>query len=1187
MNKLIYKTLDPLCQDFFTWFLPLKIVIIIHHIERLNYLKMSEAKFVHLRNHTAYSLAEGAIKIPKMLDMCKVYDMPAVAMTDTANMFGGMELCFTAAKEGIQPIMGCNIRVKTDKNLDSLVLIAQNDQGYQNLIKIVSYSYEVVFDNELPHISHEYLKANSDGIICLSSGPMGRVGRLLIEKRKPEAEAYLVELHSIFKDRLYIELMRHSVANESITEQDFLDFAYKYNIPLVATNDCYFLTRDMHIAHDALLCIAGGKYIIDDNRRKVTEEHYFKSSREMIELFKDLPEAIENTINIAKRCSHVLTFVDPILPKFETEKGETEEEAIQRITEEGLLWRLEKFVYTDEDDETKKLDIKEKYFKRMEYELGILLKMGFAGYFLIVADFIQWSKDNDIPVGPGRGSGAGSVVAWAMKITDLDPLRFDLLFERFLNPERISMPDFDIDFCQENRDKVIEYVQNKYGKDRVAQIITFGKLQPKAVVRDVGRVLQMPYGQVDKIAKLIPNNPNNPMTLQESLDSEPDLREIRRTDETASRLIDMGLQLEGLYRHASTHAAGVVIGDRPLDELVPMYKDPRSDMPVTQFNMKYVEQAGLIKFDFLGLKTLTVIKHAIDIIRETTGDELDPLTFPLDDKKTFDMLARGECVSVFQLESSGMQDLCKQMGVDHFEQIIAIVALYRPGPMENIPKYIACLKGEEEQDFMHPKLEPVLRETYGVMIYQEQVMQAAQVLAGYSLGDADILRKAMGKKIKAEMDSQKDIFVDGCVKNGVDKDQSVYIFEQIAKFASYGFNKAHSAAYALIAYQTAFLKANYPVEFMAATMTYDMGNTDKLGMLRQELINMGIELKLPNINKSGVTFIVEKDKDGKKSIRYALGALKGSGEQAMHFALKERAENGDFKDLFDFIQRVDSKTINKRQMEALSASGAFDCLNDNRAEVFASIEILLKYANSLQQEKDSGQTSLFGGDSEVEMVKPDLPKPDSWEPMELLKHEANAIGFYLSAHPLDTMSTQLKRLKVVQLIEIEEKLRENPTSIFKMAGVVIRKQIRVNKKGNKFAFAQISDTSGVFEVMMFSEVLSASMDYLNAGTAVAIGLSVSRRDGELSFLASKIELLEDALASNKSDTNIYINKIDAVKPLKELIQNNGKGKSKISLIVDNNENEEIEISIPGEWLILQEHMKSYRKIDGVQNIVVI
>ena len=811
---------------------------------------MAHADFVHLRVHSAYSLLEGAVRIPELSAYCTTHAMPAVAITDTRNLFGALEFSSAMIKAGVQPIVGCEFCVSRDEpetgpvagnvggglqpEPDKLVLLVQNETGYGNLLNIVSRSHLETEAGLTPQLPLSALVGKTDGLIALTAGPEGAVGRALLENRPPEAEAALKQLMGLFPDRLYIEIMRHAMGDEEKIETVMIDLAYRFDLPLVATNEAFFIEEEMYEAHDALLAIAEGAQVADDNRRRLTPNHRLRTPAEMKTLFSDLPEAIENTLVIAKRCAYASPERDPILPPFPMESGKSEKEELRAQASAGLKVRLEPMLVEAADDEARKLLVRP-YEERLDYELGVIEEMGFPGYFLIVSDFIRWAKDQGIPVGPGRGSGAGSVVAWSLSITDLDPLQFGLLFERFLNPERISMPDFDIDFCQDRRDEVIRYVQDKYGSDHVAQIITFGKLQSRIVLRDVGRVLGMAYGQVDRICKLVPNNPASPVTLAEAIKGEPLLQQMRAEDETVARLMDIALHLEGLYRHASTHAAGVVIAARPLSELAPLYRDPRSDMPVTQFSMKYAEAAGLVKFDFLGLKTLTVLSRAQALVKEVEGVDIDIATLPLDDAGSYEMMASGDTTGVFQLESSGMRDVLRNLQPDCFEDIIALVALYRPGPMDNIPTYIACKHGREKPDYLHPCLEGILKETFGIMIYQEQVMQVAQELSGYSLGGADILRRAMGKKIKSEMDEQRRHFVDGAVAKAVNKKTAEHIFEQVDKFAGYGFNKSHAAAYALIAYQTAWFKANYPVEFFAASMTLDMGNTDKLNIFRSEL----------------------------------------------------------------------------------------------------------------------------------------------------------------------------------------------------------------------------------------------------------------------------------------------------------------------------------------------------------------
>jgi len=1154
--------------------------------------------FVHLHNHSALSLAEGAIKVKDLIGLAAKFDMPAVAVTDTGNLFAALQVSETAAKSGygVQPIIGIQLWIEKPEQVnnknrkvetpDHLVLLAKNERGYKNLMKLTSHSFVNPLDyTDKPAVTWGDLKKHSEGLICLTGGVKGSFGRLLLEHQASAAEELLLDLKKTFGDCLYIELQRHGVADEVQIEDAQLDLAYKHNIPIVATNDCFYPHPDMYTAHDLFLCIAEGTYVQDKDRRKVTPEHYFKSDEQMEALFSDLPEAIENTVHIANRCAYMVTEAKAIFPKFETKGGRSEEEEITADSYEGLEWRLKNYVFQPDWSDEKKAETRKLYMDRMAYELKVVVDMGFSGYFLIVADFIQWAKNNNIPVGPGRGSGAGSVVAWSLKITDLDPIYFGLIFERFLNVERISLPDFDVDFCQSRRDEVIEYVRKKYGADSVAQIITFGKLQARAVVRDVGRVLQMPYGQVDKIAKLIPNNPSNPITLKEALESEADLQAARDADEQVKRLIDTAVQLEGLYRHAGTHAAGIVIGDRPLDEIVPLYRDPASIVPASQFNMKDVEKIGLVKFDFLGLRNLTIIKDAIDIIKQTESVELDPLKFPLEDAATYKMLAKGDCTAVFQLESSGMRDLCRKINVRNFHEVAAIIALYRPGPMENIPLYLKNYQNRENITYMYPLLEGILKDTYGVMIYQEQVLEAARVLAGYSLGNADILRRAMGKKIKEEMDQQKDIFINGCVTtNNMDKNLAEEIFDMIAQFASYGFNKAHTYCYAYIAFQTAYLKANYPVEFMAATMTHEMRDTDKLAMIKQELPDMGITLLPPDINKSMPCFAVEKLPDGKKAIRYALAGLKGVGEKAMEGIVAERSKNGAFKNLYDFAKRIDCKLINKKQMESLSKAGGFDNLNDNRAEVLGSCEILLKYAHAVDEEKNSAQNSLFG-DNAQNLPAPELVKMKKWDPLEKLRYEFEAVGFYLSAHPLESMTSQLKKLKVVQSAEIAEALENSPSSRLRMAGIVVKKQEKMSQKGNKFAFMQVSDTQGVFEVTMFSDLLSATREILIPGTPILLSCDVDKKgEGDYRFLAQSIEPLTNAVQNVTRQVNICVARKEAVKNIKAVLDKVKIGKIRISLIVNHSPDTEVIMEIPNHCDINEKVISEIRQIDGVADI---
>lgn len=827
--------------------------------------------FINLRTHTTYSLCKGAIKIPDLVKKAVACNMAAVGISDCSNLFAALEFSATCKKSGIQPILGCEMLVdfaindnKNLANLDieqslaKLPLIAKNEDGYKNLMYLVSYSYLNRQTGLSPHISFEILKQYSKGLIALSGSVDGILGKLILSNQAKKLQEILANLTTTFaKDDFYIELCRHNIKEENELEDKFIDIALKNSLPLVATNDIYFLEPEMYEAQDILTCVGEGKTFLDLNRKRNSKEQYFKTSEEMEELFSDIPEAIENTVNIAKKC-HIMAFErPPTLPKFSNAENFDESEELKKQAKEGLISRLKsKFIIEEIALEQQKL-IEEEYFARIDFELSVIIKMNFSGYFLIVSDFIKWAKNNDIPVGPGRGSGAGSIVAWALQITDLDPIRFGLLFERFLNPDRVSMPDFDIDFCQSRRDEVIDYVQNKYGKEFVAQIITFGKLQARAVLKDVGRVLQMPYNQVDRICKLIPFNAIEAVTLEKAIEMDKDLQTAIKEDSQVNKLVNIGLKLEGLNRHASTHAAGVVIGDKPLHEICALYNDEGSSMPAVGYSMKYAESAGLVKFDFLGLKTLTTISETVKLIEKTRGIKIDISNIRLDDKETFEMLASGDSIGVFQIESSGMRSVLRQMKADKIEDIIALISLYRPGPMDNIPTYIRRKHGEEKIEYPHPLLENTLRETYGVIVYQEQVMEIAKVLAGYSLGAADLLRRAMGKKIKEEMEQQRAIFIEGAKKNGVPDKQAGEIFDLVDKFAGYGFNKSHAAAYALISYQTAYLKAHFLPEFLTASINLEIDNTDKINIFLQVARSHKIPVLPPSINDSEAYFSVE------------------------------------------------------------------------------------------------------------------------------------------------------------------------------------------------------------------------------------------------------------------------------------------------------------------------------------------
>jgi len=1027
--------------------------------------------FVHLRVRSAYSLLEGAIKADVIGKLTEAAGMPAAGLTDRANLFGALEYSSYAKDSGIQPIIGCALPVTgigagpTERwaRAPTMTLLAQNEQGYLNLSELSSIAYLDSGELAEPIVPWAKVVEHSAGLILLSGGTDGPVDALIAAGKTSEGQLALAEMSRVFGDRFYVELQRHGLPRQAAAEPGLVNWAYEHDVPLVATNDVYFAKRELYDAHDALLCISDGAFVGQDERRRVTPEHWFKPAADMRKLFADLPEACDNTLDIARRCAFLVKKRDPILPSFPTTGGRSEPEELEHQAREGLRARLDGLELAVEE---------QVYWDRLDFELGIIKKMGFPGYFLIVSDFIKWAKAHGIPVGPGRGSGAGSLVAWVLTITDLDPLRFGLLFERFLNPERVSMPDFDIDFCQERREEVIVYVQEKYGRDRVAQIITFGSLQARAVLRDVGRVMQLPLGLVDRLCKMVPNNPAAPVTLAQAIEIEPRLKQAKKEDGNVSACLDVALQLEGLFRNASTHAAGVVIGDRPLTQLTPLYKDPRSDLPATQFNMKWVESAGLVKLDFLGLKTLTVLDRAVKHLKKR-GAEVDLGKLPFDDAKTYELLASGQTVGVFQLESQGMRDTLRKMRCGSIEEITALISLYRPGPMDNIDTFVDCKFGRKPVDTLHPSLETVLKETYGVIVYQEQVMQIAQILAGYSLGEADLLRRAMGKKKKEEMDLQKIRFVSGAKAKNVPEEQSGSIFELVAKFAGYGFNKSHAAAYALIAYQTAWLKANTPVEFLAASMSLDISNTDKLAVFHQDARRFGITVRAPDVNRSGADFEVENGE-----VLYALGAVRNVGLEAMKHLVAVREEGGPFRDIFDFVERVDPKQVNKRAIENLARAGAFDSFHKNRAQILASSDVLISHSQSVAADRQGGQHALFGADPAA--GRPRLKKTDPWTQVDLLDEELAAVGFYLTGHPLEDMVGMLRRKRTAMLTEVIPQA-EAGMEAFRMCGVVRRRQERASQSGERFAFVSLSDPTGEYEVLFPPEALRKCRDVLEPG----------------------------------------------------------------------------------------------------------
>ncbi|HWU54159.1 MAG TPA: DNA polymerase III subunit alpha, partial [Rhizomicrobium sp.] len=979
-------------------------------------------------------------------------------------------------------------------------------------------------------------------LILLTGGPGGAINQLLLDGQQDQADAVLDAMAGAFPDRLYVELQRHGLAEERAAEEALLDMAYAKKLPLVATNDVHFGTAKMYEAHDALLCIADGAFVSQDDRRRLTREHRFKTASEMQAQFADLPEAIENTVEIARRCAFKPAKRKPILPVFVPESGKSAEEELKVQAEEGLSRRLANAPLAAE---------RSVYDERLAYELSIINRMGFPGYFLIVSDFMKWTRAQGIPVGV-RGSGASSLVAWALDITNLDPLRFGLFFERFLNPERLSMPDFDIDFCQERRDEVVRYVRDKYGADRVAQIMALGSLQARAAVRDAGRVLQMPLGLVDRIAKLIPNPPGKSISLREAVDSEPRLQQIAEAEPIAQRLFEITEKIEGLYRHASTHPAGVVIGDRPLDELLPLYRDPRSDMPVTQFDYEDAEKAGLVKFDFLGLKTLTVIAKAEELLKKR-GITLRTQTIDFDDVGTFEMLSHGDSVGVFQMEGAGMRDLLRKMKPNHINDLVALVALYRPGPMDSIPTYIARKNGKEPVEYLHPAMEPILKETYGVMTYQDDVMRIARELAGYTLGEADILRRAMGKKIPAEMIPQREKFMKGAAERKIAKSVAETIFEQAEKFAGYGFNKGHAAAYAQVAYQTAYLKANYPVEFLAASMTLDIGNTDRLNIFRQEAQRLEVKVAPPDINVSEAVFACDAETN---TVFYALAAVKGVGRQAMDHVVEVRQQGGKFKSLSDFARRVDPRLVNKRAFENLARAGAFDSLNPNRRQVVDNSDRILGGAQAAQRERESGQVSLFGGGGSSDDIR--LQAMPDWPVHERLGEEFSAMGFYLSGHPLDAYGPALKRLGASTFAALLEDRRRGGFKA-KIAGTLIKKSERRGRSEQMYAFVSFSDPTGMFEVMLFPEVLAASRPLLEAGKSMLISASAEWDGDELKLRAATILDLDQAAAQAGEGMTVRLSDTSSLGALVAEMSQPGKGL--VHLVVPGGAGEEVEIEL--------------------------
>ncbi|QBR72357.1 DNA polymerase III subunit alpha [Beijerinckiaceae bacterium] len=1146
---------------------------------------MNDVGFVHLHVHSSCSLREGAMPIGRLAKLAVADGMPALAITDTNNLFGALEFSEKLAKEGVQPIIGLQIALDFGDGAAmapragvntaghaNIVLLAQDAAGYLNLMHVASRAWLDPEPGDLPHVDIARLEARTQGLIALTGGPNGPLDLAFAHNRPELAHARMAALQELFGGRLYVEIQRHGLSSEHAIEPRLLDLAYRSSLPLVATNEVFFAAASDYEAHDALICIAEGTVIGDQNRRQLSPDHRFKSRSEMVALFADLPEATRNSVEIALRCAYRPLTRKPILPRYAASGAlEDEAEELRIEAEAGLAARLAAHGpahgFSIED-----------YRERLAFELDVIIKMHFPGYFLIVADFIKHAKAQQIPVGPGRGSGAGSLVAYALTITDLDPIRFGLLFERFLNPERVSMPDFDIDFCQERRDEVIAYVRRRYGDDKVAQIITFGSFLARGVMRNVGRVLEMPLGQVDKLAKMVPQNPAAPVSLKQAIELEPRLKEAADTEPRVAKMLQIAQTLEGLYSNASTHAAGIVIGDRPLEELVPLYRDPKSDMPATQFNMKWVEQAGLVKFDFLGLKTLTVLSYCLKLLKKR-GVAIDLLTIPLDDKKTFAMLERGETVGVFQLESAGMRKAVTDMRADRFEDLIALVALYRPGPMANIPVYCARKNGEEPIEYALPELEPILRETFGVITYQEQVQQIARDLAGYSLAQADLLRRAMGKKIKAEMDAQRERFVSGAIERKIAKPTADAIFDACAKFAEYGFNKSHSAPYALLSYQTAWLKANYPVEFLAASMTLDKSNTDKLAEFCNEARRLGIKVLPPSVQTSGADFEPAQI-DGQPAIKYALSAIKGVGEaQALAVARINGVMTQDqsglgFRDLNDFATRLDSRDVNKRMLESLASAGAFDELEPDRARVVAGAEAILASVHRRQEERLAGQSVLFGGEIRETIV---LPKVESWSLAERLRREFDAVGFFLSGHPLDAYAAILARLRVQRWVDFAHAVKQG-ASAGRLAATVLDRYERRTKSGSKMGIVQLSDPSGQYEAILFQEGLNQYRDLLEKGAGVLVGLQGNVEGEDVRARIVSVEPLDQAASRIGKGLRVFLRDENPLSQIARKLTSQGEGEVSLILLTPSGE---VEVKLPGKFSVSPQVAGALKAIPGI------
>jgi len=1099
-------------------------------------------EFNNIKVHTQYSICEGAIKIDDLANYCKANKIKAIGLADSYNLCGALEFAEKISKVGTQPIIGSQINILSENQIGKITLYATSEQGYKNLTKLSSKSYLSKKNSNDPYCEIEDLISNNEDLILLTGNYKNFFGRLFYSNKVKHLEKIIEKLKSSFKDRLYIEIQRHGEDQEENYENYLLKLSSSYNLPLIAGQEAYYLDSSMAEAHDALICIGEKQFIDDKNRFRYSNQHYLKKSEELKKLYRDIPEALENNYNFPLRFNFKPKKSKPILPSISNNKDISSKNELMEQAKIGLKKRLNNFIFKKNKKQSSN-EIRKIYEDRLLHELNIINSMDYSSYFLIVSDYIKWAKKNSIPVGPGRGSGAGSLVAYCLDITDLDPIEFDLIFERFLNPDRISMPDFDIDFCEEQRDKVFEYLKSKY-KDGVAHIITFGKLKARMALRDVGRVLGLSYGHVDKICKMVPFDPSRPLTLQESIDREPRFKEEIKNNSKVEKLINLSLKLEGLNRNMATHAAGVVIAGNKLAEQFPLYVDQSSSLilPSTQYDMYSSENAGLVKFDLLGLKTLTVINKTLKRLKLKKID-LDISKINLEDEKVYKLLSTGETIGLFQLESTGMKESIKQMKPNRFDDIIALVALYRPGPMSNIPVYNDCKNGIKTPDYIHPTLEKILKPTYGIIIYQEQVMQIAQTLAGFTAGEADILRRAMGKKKKAELDKQKERFVNGAIKNGISKDVANFVFTKIEPFAQYGFNKSHAAAYALIAYQTAFLKTYYKEDFIAATMSTELTNTSKLREFVEELKRLKIEIIRPSINESFAEFKTEKNK-----IYYGLGAIKNVGFEAISNIVNEREKNGKFKSLVDFINRVDSKDVNKLQLEGLVKSGVFDKFDTDRNKILNSIPKIIQQIKNINDDRLNNQTNLFNDNNDTKKSDFDYIKSNTWTKKEFLLEEFKSLGFYISDHPLNEYNEIFDQLKI---ISYKEFLTNNDNEAL-VAGTIMSIQEKKSAKGTPFAIVKFSDNKGEFELFLFAEILVNNRDKIKESESFVLTLQKDKSIIDISkrrINIRKILSLDDIINKPYSKVTIELNDNYNIEEIKKLLKK--EGKTEINLIINN------------------------------------